>query len=651
MRRPSLRLLIPFICGVAFCASATSGADRNDDAEWAKARSEAMKTYKDQVKPFVAAYCTRCHGENKRKGGVNFDYALKSPATPSFRNLWKRASEQLKTHNMPPDDEDKQPSDEERTEIVDWITGMKRLSPKDPGLFVIRRLSRVEYGNTLHDLFGVDPQIAHDLPDEVFGAGYTNSLSPLLMEQYLAVANEVLNQVIAPPGAPPTAVEQRLFGVDPGSEADRKAAARRVAQSLGRLAYRRPTSEAEVELLLRVFALATDQGKSYPEALRLMLKATLVSPQFLFITPGPSDKTADASAAGGIVALDDYQLASRLSYLLWATMPDAELSALADAGKLHDPEVLAAQTRRLLADGRSRALFDGFGAQWLGVDKLADKTFDPSKFPQMTGDLRTAMYEEARLLFESILRDNRSIATFIDSDYTFLNGTLAPIYGMQGTITGPQMRRVKLTDANRGGILTMPGILAMSSFPNRTSPVNRGVWVLEQVLGQHVPPPPPNVPALDKQDKQQVATLTLRQRTELHRSNPVCANCHKVLDPIGFGLENFDAIGRWRDQDDSGGPIDATGELPGEHSFGTPRELKQIIAARKEDFCRNLAGKLLAYALCRQLEGYDEVVVDRLSTDVAKDGYAMQTLVVGVVTSYPFTHRHVEAQGEASHEK
>ncbi len=281
------------------------------------------------------------------------------------------------------------------------------------------------------------------------------------------------------------------------------------------------------------------------------------------------------------------------------------------------------------------------------MDKLAGKTFDGEKFPQMTGDLRTSMYEEARLFFDSILRENRSLATFIDSDYTFLNGTLAPIYGMQSMITGPTMRKVNLHDANRGGILTMPGILATSSFPNRTSPVNRGVWVLEQVLGEHVPPPPANVPTLEKQDKKKIANLTLRQRTEMHRANPVCASCHKVLDPIGFGLENFDAIGCWRDHDDSGGPIDATGELPGPHRFGTPRELKQIIAARTDDFCRNLTGKLLAYALCRQVEGYDEVVVEQLSNSTAKDGYRMQTMVVGVVTSYPFTHRRVSNHVEA----
>jgi hypothetical protein len=302
-------------------------------------------------------------------------------------------------------------------------------------------------------------------------------------------------------------------------------------------------------------------------------------------------------------------------------------------------------------DPRSRAFFDGFGAQWLGLDKLAGKTFDTAKFPRMTGDLRTAMYDEARLFFESIVLENRPVTTFIDSDYTFLNDTLAPIYGLQGKVTGSEMRKVKLSDANRGGILTQPGVLAMSSFPNRTSAVNRGVWVLEQVLGEEVPPPPPDVPALDNQDKHQINGLTLRQRMEMHRSNPVCANCHKVFDPIGFGLENFDAIGRWRDHDDSGSAIDPTGELPGGNRFGSPSELKRIIAARKDDFTRNITGKLLAYALCRQLEGYDEVVVDQLTDTIARDGYRMQSLVVAVVTSYPFTHRSLHNQGEALHAK
>ncbi len=622
------------------------GCAANADAELAATRAAAMKIHQEEVAPFIATYCTRCHGEKKKKGGVTFEYAVKSPGSPAFRALWKHAVANLKTHDMPPEKEEKQPSERERKMFIDWVAGMKHLSPKDPGEFVIRRLSKVEYGNTLRDLFGVDPHISKELPDEVFGAGYTNSVSPLLMEQYLNVANDVLDRVIAPAGAPPTAVQQRLFGAAPAAGADVRVAARRVAAALARLAYRRPPSEPELDVLLRVFALATENGKPYVDGLRLMLKAVLVSPQFLFITPAGDDDLARP-----IVPLGDHQLASRLSYLLWATMPDAELSALADAGTLHEPAILTQQTRRLMADPRARALFDGFGAQWLGLDKLADKTFDAAKFPQMTSALRAAMYDEARLFFDSIVRENRSLAAFIDSDYTFINGTLAAHYGLERSVSGPQMRKVLLSDANRGGILAMPGILAMTSFPDRTSPVNRGVWVLEQVLGEHVPPAPADIPSLEKQDQQKVATMTLRQRTELHRSDPTCASCHQVLDPIGFGLENFDAIGRWRERDDSGGAIDAGGELPGGHRFTTPKELKRIIAGRTDDLCRNLTGRLLAYALCRQLEGYDEIIADQLAEAVAKDGYRMQTLVIAIVTSYPFTHRRLNDPAGAAHAK
>jgi mono/diheme cytochrome c family protein len=607
------------------------------DADFAALQANAKKTFKESVSPFIKDYCVQCHGNRRSKAGINFEVALKNPGDAAFSRWWKQALAKVKAHDMPSEEANKQPTDRERQVFLDWIAQIKYLSPKDPGSFEIRRLTKVEYGNTLHDLFGVDPAVVAELPDEVSGEGYLNTLSPLQSEQYLGIANEVLDRILAPEGRPPTPVQKRLFGKTPAPGTDVRAAARKVAQSLTRNAYRRPPSEAELDVLLQVFDLARENKLTYPASLRLMLKAVLVSPQFLFITPA-----GEAEKGRAIVPLDDYQLASRLSYLVWATMPDAELSALADRGKLHEPVVLKAQVKRLLQDPRSRALFDGFGAQWLGLGNLDTKSFDTAKFPQMTGAMRLAMYDEARLFFESIVRENRSVVSLVDSDYTFLNGTLAALYGLEKKVTGPKMRKVKLADANRGGILAMPGILATTSFPNRTSAVKRGVWVLEQVLGEHVPPPPPDVPSLEKQDQKTVETLTLRQRTELHRVNAVCANCHKILDPIGFGLENFDAIGRWRDQDDNGGAIDAAGELPGGKHFTSPKELKGIIAARKDDLGRNLTEKLLAYALCRQLEGYDEIVVDHVMDTIAKDGYRMQTLITEIVMSYPFTQRRIK---------
>ncbi len=632
-----------FLIGIALSLALPCQAQSAAEGDFGALQAGVRKTFKEQVTPFLSTYCTNCHGEKKMKGGINFAPALKNPANAAFGHQWKLSLANVRAHDMPPDDVDRQPTDAERQMFMDWISKIKFLSSKDPGPFVIRRLTKVEYGNTLHDLFGVEAEVAHELPDEVFGEGYLNTLSPLQSEQYLGIANDVLDRILAPKDKSPTEMEKRLFGEPPATGMDARAAAKNVARSLARRAYRRPPSEAELEVLLGVFDLAHRNKLAYPAALRLMLKAVLVSPQFLFITP---DK--EVVAGQSIVPLDDHQLASRLSYLLWATMPDAELSALADGGKLHEPAVLKAQVKRLLLDPRSRALFDGFGAQWLGVGGLESKTFDTAKFPQMTGEMRSAMIDEARLFFESIVRENRSIVSFINADYTFLNGTLATVYGLEKTVTGPEMRKVKLTDKNRGGILGMPGILATTSFPNRTSAVKRGVWVLEQVLGEQVPPAPPNVPALEKQNQNKVANMTLRQRTELHRTNAVCANCHKILDPIGFGLENFDAIGRWRDQDDSGGAIDAAGELPGGKHFTSPKELKAIIAARQAELARNLTEKLLAYALCRQLEGYDEIVVDHLMETIAKDGYRMQTLISEVISSYPFLNHRIQERAAVS---
>lgn len=614
------------------CSHALSAADSQAEDR----RKEVEKVYRDEVTPFLNSYCVECHGNKKASRGVNFTrMMMKRPEAGEFRRQWQIALTKVRDHDMPPQAAGKQPTDAERRMFVNWAGMIKFLSPEDPGPYVIRRLTKVEYGNTLHDLFGVDPSVAAELPDDVAGQGYLNTFSPLQTEQYLAIANTVLDRTLGPSDGPPTKQQQKLFGKPPES-GDARNAAGKIARTLAHSVYRRPANEKEIETLLKVFELGQANKLTYMASLRLMLKAMLVSPQFLFIMPAK-----DAETGKTIVPLDDHHLASRLSYFLWATMPDAELAALADSGKLHEPEVLRTQVKRMLGDSRSRALFDGFGAQWLGLGGLQGKSFDTKKFPQMTPAMRTAMYDEARLFFESIVRENRGVVSFVDSDYTFLNGTLAPLYGLEKTITGPEMRRVKLTDANRGGILGMPGVLAVTSFPERTSAVKRGVWVLEQVLGQHVPPAPANVPALDKQDQQKVANLTLRQRTELHRKNPVCASCHKVLDPIGFGLENFDAIGRWRDRDDSGGPIDAAGELPGGKRFSSPKELKSIIAARKDELARNLAEKLLAYALCRQLEGYDEIIVDRLMESLARDEYRMQSLITGIVTSYPFLNRQV----------
>lgn len=634
------------LVGVWLCLSAgVPAAESRLDNDHAEQKAGAESLFRKRVSPFIKTYCLDCHSNRKpTEAGLSFTPALDTPGHAAFSEKWKKSGARVKAHDMPPEYAD-QPSDEEREVFMQWLGQLKFLSEQDPGPFVIRRLTKSEYANTLSDLFGVDPSIADQLPDEVGGEGYLNSFSPLQLEHYLEIANRVLDQVLAPEGAAPTKVQQRLLGDPPTDPNDAESLAREVTRSLARKAYRRPPAEAEVDVLMEVFELGMRSDLDYMQSLRLVLKAILVSPQFLCITPAESSggELVDAKTPK-IIPLDHYQLASRLSYLLWATMPDDELMRLADQGKLHDPAILKSQVERLLDDPRSRALFDGFGAQWLGIGELDTKVFDAAKFPQVDDRLRAAMYDEARLFFDSIVRENQSVVRFVDSDYTFLSESLAELYGLEQAVSGAEMRKVQLSDQNRGGVLGMPAVLAATSFPDRTSPVKRGVWVLEQLLGDHVPSAPPDVPALEEQEQQLTAELTLRERTELHRANPVCANCHQLLDPIGFSLENFDAIGRWRQRDDNGDPIDASGELPDGQFVSSPRALKQLVSDRADKLGRNLVERLLGYALGRSLGGYDEIVVDDLVSEIAADGYRMRTLVTAVVSSYLFTHRRIREQ-------
>jgi hypothetical protein len=322
-------------------------------------------------------------------------------------------------------------------------------------------------------------------------------------------------------------------------------------------------------------------------------------------------------------------------------MPDDELMTLARERKLSQPEVLVAQVRRLIADPRARAFAETFAAPWLGLDRLDELVIDPKKFPQVTKELRQAMYEEGMAYFLGLLQGGGSLLEVLDSDYAWMNAQTAKLlYGLSTSeAKTAKMQKVKLSDNNRGGMLTMPGVLAVTSMPSRTSPVKRGKWILEQLLDAAPPPPPPDAPDLAKQDTSDNAKLTLRQRTEKHRTDPACAACHRVMDPLGFGLENFDAIGRWRTVDDYGAPVDALGELPGKVRFASPADLRKILVARRDEFVRAFTGKLLAFALGRRLSGYDEVVADDLAEAALANGARLDDLVLAIVTSYPFLNR------------
>jgi mono/diheme cytochrome c family protein len=412
--------------------------------------------------------------------------------------------------------------------------------------------------------------------------------------------------------------------------------AREVLERFASRAYRRPATAEEVARLVRFVEMAHEDGERYERGIQLAVEATLASPHFLF-------RVEVDREPGKPHPITDFELASRLSYFLWSSMPDDELFRLARENKLHEPGVLDAQVARMLKDGKARGLVENFAGQWLQVRNLRNVAPDPKQFPSFDEDLRAAMLRETELFFEAVAREDRSILDFLDADFTFLNERLARHYGIEG-VKGPEFRRVSLKDDRRGGLLTQASILTITSNPTRTSPVKRGKWILEQVLGTPPPPPPPDVPELSEA-KEAVLSGTLRQRMEQHRANPNCASCHGRMDPLGFGFENYDAIGAWRDKDESF-PIDPSGTLPSGQSFRGPKELKAILKAKDKDFARCLAEKMLTYALGRGLEFADRCTVDGIVAGLAADGYRFSSLVRGIVKSEPFLKRN--AKGDES---
>src|SRR5438093_3409938 len=363
--------------------------------------------------------------------------------------------------------------------------------------------------------------------------------------------------------------------------------------------------------------------------------AVLASPRFVFRLEEP---VSAGTAATRYPLVDEYALASRLSYFLWSSMPDDELFGLAERGRLR--QQLAAQIQRMLKSPKAGALVDNFASQWLQIRNLSLVAPDPRLFPGFDDDLRAAMQKETELFFAAIMKEDRSVLEFLDADYTFLNGRLARHYGIKG-VTGNEFRRVRLKGTRRGGLLTQASILTITSNPTRTSPVKRGKWVLENLLGAPPPPPPPDVPEL-KEGKEAALTGTLRQRMEQHRENPMCAACHARMDPIGFGLENFNGIGEWR-ENDGDFPIDPAGKLVSGETFNGPADLKTILLKRKrDDFVHCLTEKMLTYALGRGLEYYDKCAVDQITKRLAKGRYKFSTLILEIVQSTPFELRRGE---------
>jgi mono/diheme cytochrome c family protein len=441
-----------------------------------------------------------------------------------------------------------------------------------------------------------------------------------------------IDQIPEVPSPEKRALHYRLLGTEPGeTPLQPRQAARQVLTSFLPRAFRRPVETAEIDQFMKLYDRSAQRGDPYTESVKLTLRGVLLWPDFLF-------HLEKRNSAAGIHPLGQYELASRLSYFLWSTVPDDQLTRLADQGRLQDTAVLKAQVERMLDDPRSRTFVDTFVGQWLGTQDLGGRVAPMltellSYYnPDVAADLRA----EPILLFGRIVAENRSLLELLNADYTYMTERLVKFYQLEGKVDvhGNDFQLVKWPDNRRAGVTGMGAVLAMTSHYEQTSPVLRGAWALETLLGTPVPPPPPNVPPLDPDRK--LKQMSVRQKLEQHRADPTCAACHKLMDPIGFALENFDWMGRWRDKESNGQALDTSGELPSGEKFNGPVELRQTLLNRKDDFLRHLTSKVLGYALGRGLQDGDSCTVQHLVDDLAKNNYQARTLITDVVLSIPF---------------
>jgi Protein of unknown function (DUF1592)/Protein of unknown function (DUF1588)/Protein of unknown function (DUF1585)/Protein of unknown function (DUF1587)/Protein of unknown function (DUF1595)/Ca-dependent carbohydrate-binding module xylan-binding/Planctomycete cytochrome C len=466
-----------------------------------------------------------------------------------------------------------------------------------------------------------------------------NSPDPKQRDRNLIVESIEVEGPLYSPGDPLPESHRRIIFRTPKAKTEVPVAARAIVEKFASRAYRRPATASELAKLGKLVDLVIQNGDRFERGIQLAVQAVLVSPEFLFrveLDSRATRITGNAGVVAGGLWIGDFELASRLSYFLWSSMPDDELWRAAVDGSLRSPEVLDKHVRRMLRDPKAQALVDNFAGQWLQLRNLRSVNPDRNTYPNFDEALRQAMIRETELFFGAVMRGDLSLLDFLDADFTFVNERLARHYGIPG-VKGAQFRRVKLNDRHRGGLVTQASILTVTSNPTRTSPVKRGKWVLEQLLGTPPPPPPPNVPTL-QEDQKALTAATVRLRLEQHRAKASCAVCHGKLDPLGFGLENFDAVGGWRDKD-GGTAVDSSGTLPSGESFRGPAELKRILKTHTGQFTRCLTEKMLIYALGRGLEEYDRCAVDQIVKSLEADRYRFSTLILAIVKSDPFQKR------------
>ncbi len=578
----------------------------------------------------VKDHCAKCHGPTASKGGVTLA-PLDSPiAVTKYRKVWRSVVGQIEKGKMPPEGEKALPKDV-AAKAVAWVKTTLDAADKadrerpDPGRPVIRRLNRGEYNRTVRDLTGIDFDVASQvgMPDETVGENFDNLAEALtipatLMEKYFAGAELVLEKLYTQTKKPDP-LRDKILGVtkDP----------REVIRLFGERAYRRPLTPREIDRFANLF---TEANAPLETGMRPVLKAMLVSPNFLLRV-----EREQSAEAGAVYKVSGPESAVRLSYFLWSSMPDEELAKLAAAGDLAKPAVLEAQVRRMLADPKAKALTDEFAWQWLRLGKLRDARPSPEFFPTFTNKMRQSMTNEATAFFNHLRVADKSVLDLIDADYTFVDQELAKHYGLD-PVTGPEAKMVPLKDRNRGGLLGMGAVLAMTSHTSRTSPTLRGKYILDVLLGTPPPPPPPDAGTIDENKNKGKDPKTFREQLALHASRAACANCHAKIDPLGFGLETFDAVGRWRP---AAPDVDASGKLPTGEQFTGPAELKKLLLTRKGVFLENLTSKMLSYAAGRELAASDEFLIKSIAADLEKHDYKFSRLVLDIAQSVPMTHR------------
>jgi hypothetical protein len=768
-----LLLFVPIALVGLWCTTAEP-----QPAAFARAVAAEKPSFAKEGLAFLQKHCASCHNEKTKRADVTFHTIKTEEDLVKARKLFQSVHNVLKSGEMPPPTR-KRPMQSEIDDfqalVKDAFARADKNAKPDPGRVTVRRLNRTEYNNTIRDLVGVDFQPAEDFPSDDIGHGFDNigdvlTLSPVLLERYLAAAESIMDRAIQvnPPKPPerwmnstylepgqgmqfkfrpvdpkshslntpyklslageytfrakvyatlsdmepakvailngdkqiqtfevsaakekpqtlevkltlpkgdhrffvkllnPTEdkkrnlfiewfylagpsdtrpeTQKKLLAVTPGTSQPEQT--REVLTRFVTKAYRRPAAKDEIDRLVALVDKSLKSGQKWEAAMQIAMQAVLVSPKFLFRLEADAAPREEQP-----YRLDEYQLASRLSYFLWSTMPDDELLSLATKNQL--TKNLDAQIARMLKDPKAEALVENFAMQWLQLRRLKTHAADTKMFPKFNDSLRAAMLKETELFLAEIVREDRSILTMLDADFTYINNTLGWHYGYKDTAGNnwheqknvrpggkpltKEFVRVPTIAKQRGGLLTQASVLTVTSNPTRTSPVKRGRWVLEQILGTPPPPAPPDVPELDEGEKAEL-TGSLRQRMEQHRKNPACANCHAKMDPMGFAFENYDAVGgfRWKDGKFD---IDASGTLPDGKSFKGPEELKKILLEKKELFARSLAEKLLIYALGRGVEYYDNPTLDAVTQKLGQKDYKFSVLVTEIAKSLPFTHR------------